>query len=308
MVRRILVGFLLMFMAAASASTPACFPVLEQTFGSEGLSAEADGRDALQVLRSGVELVEPVLPPLRYMEGELALAPDDSGYDDLLFLSERRLLPSSWEPDTLSADTWQGMLERFADWYDVSPAVSLEEPLTREMLVDSLASLIGQITPQLKPVALIALDPSDQNRVEFWAIIRNDGPYPRLIVERPPEEALDLNRRVENALPYLASCAVSLRNYIAAPLNAAQQLFLAHNEARMVIARSAPLLLGDLYEVPAGDEPEYLRFAHEEVDGVDRFAALFVGPGPGMWTITRILPSLRTNMGPGQIYDFIQAP
>jgi hypothetical protein len=37
-------------------------------------------------------------------------------------------------------------------------------------------------------------------------------------------------------------------------------------------------------------------------------ALVFVGPGPGMMTILRIVPQLRTNMNPQEIVEFILDP
>ncbi|MBS3967490.1 MAG: hypothetical protein KGZ60_09590 [Truepera sp.] len=286
-----------------------CLPELRGDTDLGSLSQPASGRDAARYLRRAVELLEPVLPQLA--SAAAPLSPEDPDYETVRLLAQHRLLPAEWQPEALPVTVWREMLGRLAAWYGVSIAPTFAVPPTRWQLLSELSLLIARVGPSLKPVALVASDEHNRQRVAFWALIRNDSVYPRLIVVRPPfdrlRETVSLQRGVAAVLPYLSTCANEVRRYIFAPAPIARRLFLANNEARMVIVELEPSSLEPWY-VPEGEELAYLTFEHAALDGYQRFAALFIGPGPSLPTVLRLLPQLRTNMGPREIIDFVMSP
>lgn len=279
-----------------------CLPELQAGLTQTELTEPATGRDAAVYLQRAVDLLEPVLPPL-VAPGELPVSADDESYDAVRFLAERDLLPTAWEPNALTSETWTAMAAGVGAWYGLSAADAVAPP-TKGQLVDDLAALIDQAAPQLDPVALLAFDPQ-AGSVSFWAVIRNGGVYPRMIVRRPPEEALDARRDPAEALARLGSCAYTLSNYVSAPADTAQRLFLANSDAQMVVAEAAPIFDGLIY-VPEGEESDYLRFSSSATSDYERYAALFVGPSIGVPALLRIIPQLRTNMNPGEIIAFVR--
>lgn len=291
-----------------------CLPELRGDVDVGSLSQLASGRDAARYLRRAVELLEPVLPQLA--SAAAPLSPEDPDYDTVRLLAQHRLLPAEWQPEALPVTVWREMLRRLAAWYGVTFTPTFAAAPTRWQLLSELSLLIARVGPSLKPVALVASDEQNSQQVAFWALIRNDSVYPRLIVVRPPfdrlragsDETVSLQRGVAAVLPYLSTCATEVRRYIFAPAPIARRLFLANNEARMVIVELEPSSLEPLRYVPEGEELAYLTFEHAALDGYQRFAALFIGPGPSLPTVVRLLPQLRTNMGPREIIDFVMSP
>jgi hypothetical protein len=283
-----------------------CLPELRGDTDSSALSQLASGRDAARYLRRAVELLEPVLPQLA--SASVALDPDDPDYEAVRLLAQHRLLPPEWQPEVLSVTVWREMLHRLAAWYGVTVTPTFAAAPTRWQLLSELSLLIARVGPRLKPVALVASDDQNSQQIAFWALIRNDSVYPRLIVVRPPDETVSLQRGVAAVLPYLSTCATAVRRYIFAPAPVARRLFLANNEARMVIVELEPSPPDPLRYVPVGEELAYLAFEHTALDGYQRFAALFIGPGPSLPIVLRLLPQLRTNMGPREIVDFVMSP
>ncbi len=285
-----------------------CLSELQADIPQNELSDPATGRDAALYLQRAVDLLEPVLPALFTID-DVPLEAEDADYEVVRFLAERGLLPATWEADSLSPETWTEMVSNVASWYNLSDNLGISEEVvavpTKGQLLQDLAMLIEQAAPRLGPVALLAFDPQGGG-VNFWAIIRNDGVYPRMIVQRPPEEVVDARRDPSQALSLLGSCAYMLSNYVSAPADTAQRLFLSNSEAQMVIAQADPSAEEELIYVPEGEEAEYLRFANAATDEYAQYAALFVGPSIGVPALLRIIPQLRTNMNPREIIDFVR--
>ena len=308
---RLLVALLILIPFSTSFAQR-CLSELQAGTSQDELADPATGRDAALYLERAVDLLEPVLPPL-FTVGDVPVSSEDDSYDSVRFLAERGLLPGTWDADTLAPETWAAMVSGVADWYDLDSAeeVVTEDVVvpTKGQLLEDLADIIERAAPQLEPVALLAYDPQGGG-VTFWAIIRNGGVYPRMIVQRPPEESVDARRDTQRALSLLGSCAYSLSNYVSAPADTAQRLFLANSDAQMVIAQADPPTEGaigqSLIYVPEGEEAAYLRFSGAETDTYEQYAALFVGPSIGVPALLRIIPQLRTNMNPREIIAFVQ--
>lgn len=282
----------------------ACIAELRADEGGAALQVPADGRDAVRYLARAVRLLEPVLPRFDVTDA-LPLDETDPAYEDARYLLERRLLPASWQPESIDLVTWQTMLTRLGRWYDLSPLATTNDigDLTKRTMILTLADLIDTVQQQITPVALIASAETDPNQIDFWAIIRNDGVYPRMIVVRPPSD-ITLQNGAASVLPALSSCATPLDNFIFAPASVARQLFLSTNQSSMIVASAAPATLQ--MDVPNGQEITFLDFSAPELANIERYAALFPGPSLGVGTILGLIPRVRTNMSPGEIIAFLQ--
>jgi hypothetical protein len=283
----------------------ACIAELRADEGSANLQVPATGRDAVRFMARAVHLLEPVLPRFDVNDA-LPIAVTDPAYEDARYLLERRLLPASWQPDTLDVVTWQTMLTRLGRWYDLSPVATTNGAgdITRRVMILTLADFIDNVQQNTDAVALIASSESNPNRIDFWAVIRNDGVYPRMIVVRPPASNVNLQNGAASVLPALSSCATPLENFIFAPADVARQLFLSTNQSRMIVASAAPNNLQ--MDVPSGQEIDFLVFNAPELDDIQRYAALFPGPTLGIGAILGLIPRVRTNMSPGEILAFLQ--
>jgi hypothetical protein len=307
MMRKVLVALLLVASLSVAAANR-CLAELQGEWTAEELSAVASARDAARLVERAVHLLEPALPSLA-RAGEVPLAAGDPDADTLRFLSERRLLPPGWTDAPLTLELWREMLGRLADWYQQPHSASASDLLTRADVLGDLSHLIERVAPTLRPVALVASDPADRNRVAFWATVRNDTVYPRMIVSRPPDAGeVTLRRGVEPILGDLSTCAMPVGKFVFAPADTALQLFLAHSEARMAVVQAdGPDFVG-VYYVPQGEERDHFAFLAPALEGVERYAVVFVGPSVGVTTVLRIIPQLRTNMGPREIIEFVTAP
>lgn len=302
-----LVPTLVLLLFSGGASAQRCLAEMRAGFEAELFAQEATGRSAARLLRRATEILEPSLPPLQRVTS-LPVERDDPDYETFSYLADRLLLLPFWQAETFSAEAWEVALTRLSSWFELpappNPALG-DAPPTNGALLDALLGVIEGSNGAPQPVALLASDLSDGSRVAFWATLRNHGIYPRMVVLRPPEDALDLQNDLAGALARLSTCAVTLENYVYAPADTAERLFLATNESRMVIVGAVPPLELAIFEVPAGDETAYLSFRAHEVFNKERYTALFLGPGASVPTLLRLLPQLRTNMNPGEIIEFL---
>ncbi len=275
-----------------------CTPELQSVL-SEDLQMQATGNDATLLIQRAVEILEPALPRLAYL-------PDPFEYIDspsAVFAAEHGLLPALWEPSILPFEVWQEMVIGLAAWYDLELTVSPD--LSRVGLIQTLDALITEASSNINPVALIASQENDRDQLAFSAVVRNDSVYPRLIVYRPMQDSLALSEGVESVLSLLSNCAYSISDYIFAPEEAAKKLFLANNDGRMLIASTYPIRPEELTYVPEGEETNYLTFASEDVEPYSMYTALFEGSGINPILLTRLLASVRTNMNPKEVLDFV---
>jgi hypothetical protein len=292
--------FLIIFLALSSlAFSQTCTTELRGDLTDEALLKPATGTDAVIFMQRAMTLLEPAMPKLAYLPSDFAYPDNEAA----VYVGTRGLLPAYWEPEVLTPEIWQELVGGLANWYDLEPAASPD--LSKGSLIATLDDLIARASATLRPVALIASAQDDKNKVAFWAVIRNDSIYPRIIVYRPSGESVGLQDGVANALPLLGNCAVPLENYIYAPENTARDLFLSNNTAKMYVAATQPETFADPEIVPAGEETDYLTFKVAALEGYSAFAALFEGSGVGPMTIMRLLPQVRTNMNPAQVVKFV---
>ncbi len=280
-------------------SAQQCLSELRGNLSDEVLLEPATGTDAVVFMQRAMRLLEPALPKLAYLPSDFAYLDNEAA----VYIGTRGLLPAFWEPNTLTSEMWQDLVQGLANWYDLE-AISTPD-LSKGSLIAALDDLISRASETLRPVALIASAEADPGRVAFWAVIRNDSIYPRVIVYRPTQENIGLQDGVATALPLLGNCAMSLENYIYAPETTARDLFLANNTAKMYVAATQPETSADPELVPSGEETDYLTFQVSALGSYSAFAALFEGSGVGPMTVMRLLPKVRTNMNPAQVVKFV---
>lgn len=282
-----------------------CMNELSAGLTDEQLAQPATGLDAARFLKRAVDLLEPVLPQLVNTPDYFPLAYGDEGFDEAEFLAKRDLLPPSWQAGELSGETWREMVSRLATWYKLAGPDTATE-LTREALLEDLSKLIARAKPELRPVVLVATEPSNAQAVAFWAVIRNRSIFPRLIVLRPPGGDVSLKSGVRSALPLLETCALELDNFIYASADTAKRLFKENfNRVDMYVASTAPVRMDGFSLVPQGQETDYFTFKSDALSQFDSYAAAFYGPGIGARAVLRLLPQVRTNMNPREIMQFV---
>jgi hypothetical protein len=264
-------------------------------------------RVALAALAHSVRSLEPAFPRT-VIASRLPVAEDDPLRDELRYLRERNLTPRDLSLETFGRDDWQRLLDVFTSWYGLPsrPVGPLDSP---ESALRDLQAAIDRVVATVRPVALLAFDPADEDRLAFVAVMWNWTSYPRLIVQRPPEGwtmregARALAARIDDI------CGVTITDYIAAPAPVARDLFLANNRATMYLVGSEPETLGAWpYQVPTGEEVAVFDFEHPEVRDLDAFSAVFVGDPLSFLSMARYLPSVRTNLSPTKLLHVLQSP
>jgi hypothetical protein len=281
-----------------------CFVELEQTFSSLNVDV-SESVIAAELLATAVHWVEPALPPL-VSSAEVPLEPGDPGYDAVRYLTERRLLPESWQAGELSAATWEQMLSRFLAWYGL-PAWEVRSEPAREQLVADLAAALGQVGESVRPLALVASSANDRTEIAFLGVVWNWTVYPRLIIRRPAP-GQTLAGGVKPLLEQLGNCVVRVEHYVYAQEETARRLFLSHADARMYVIGSEPELQAWPLLVPDGEEDAYFAFSAAQVSGLAAYAAAFDGGQLGITSLMTMLPSLRTNVPPNRIPGLLRTP
>lgn len=244
--------------------------------------------------RAVVEAIDPLMPVRR--------APDPETQGDAAWLSQRGFLDGAAGASAEAA--WRdvgGSLEAHygPPWPDTRPP---DEASTRHFLSHWLLEAAADI----RPAAILATSTEDPDHVAFVGVIWPSPVYPRFIVHRPPDGPV-LRDGLEAFLATLGTCAVKVTRWVRAPENVALDLFLAENRTRMAVLAKDPGGDGGVQWIPQGEETAAFQFAHPGLENLDRYAAGFQGPTPGPLALARVLPRVRTNMGPGEIRDLMNA-
>ena len=215
-------------------------------------------------------------------------------------------MPEDWQDGELDSRLWRAMLLKIVQWYDIAPISTAREELNNQQLIDNLSTLIDSASEAIDPLVLAGLNSEQDSDFSFLSILRNDPPYPRLIVVKPPE-GVDISQDFESIFPYVGNCASKLSNYVYGPGPAARQLFLTHNSSSMHVFKTDFTGNGNWIEVPQGQEVEYLEFVSPDTVELPHYTALFDGSGPNVFTLMQVVPKFRTNMTPREIINFVQA-
>jgi hypothetical protein len=290
----------LCFIVGAQAQT--CLSELQTNLTQEQLKQTATGLEAAQYLKQAAELLEPSLPQTTALPSWFAVPSDAPEYSVAKWLAQRDLLVPEWQADSLSLEVWQALLTKLAAWYQVKIAAT---DITNEAITLSLGQLIDQVVPTLTPVALIASAEQNAREVAFWAVIRNDSRYPRLIVYRPAVDTVSLADGAKSALALLETCAMPLKNFLFASETVARGLFLANHNGQMYLVGSSPEPLMTYEPVASGLEADYLTYKNAATENFKSFSVVFSGERVAATTLLRLLPRVRTNMNPKQVLDFV---
>lgn len=281
-----------------------CLDELRVGSSPESLAADASLEDALVLFERVVRLVEPALPSLVYnpdmslLEG---LEPTSAAYASGEYLLKRGLLPSNFDSSHFSAETWRDLKNNLRAWYDLPP-LGVTTMGSAEQLVQELSSLSQQISAKVDPVLIVASENRRADTLSFLSLMHLQSPYPRLIILRPLEN-IDISRRIQNLFPLVSTCVFQVENYVYAPQATATRLFFANTDAESYIVSSEPRDVAPL-AIPLGQEVSYFQFNQSALEGVERFSVVFAGSNVGAMTVVRMLPQLRTNLGPRDIMGF----
>jgi hypothetical protein len=298
--------FLLVLCVALAVSTAGANPCLADDLAGHAGPEESVARVALSSLARTIRTIEPALPRT-IIASRLPVETDDPLLDDLRYLRERDVTPRDLSLETFDRDTWQGLIDALTGWYGL-PSRPVGDAATAEAILDDLEQAVVRIVEVVRPVALFAWDPDDEDALAFVAVIWNWSPYPRLIVSRPPE-GWSMAEGARALARRLQVCGATIGDYIAAPAPVARHLFLTNNATTMYLVGSEPESLGAWpYEVPAGQEVDVFAFTHPEVRDLEAFSAVFVGDGLGLASLARLLPSVRTNLSPIGLVRVMQTP
>lgn len=293
--------FVLLFLTSFGLAQ-SCLTELQTNLSENDLSQTVTGLEAAVYLKQAVSLLEPALPQTTNLPDWFNVDVNSNAYPVAKWLAERNLLSPDWQADSLDTAVWQAMLNSLAGWYDTQQSFSGD--LNHQNVTLSLSQLITNVKPNLNPVGVIASAESNNKEVAFWAVIRNDSIYPRLIVYKPNETTVDLNQGVKSALGYLESCAMTVNHYLFAQENVAKNLFLSNLNGEMYIVATEPSLNSSVTRIAEGLETDFLTFQSAETSNLNSYAAVFAGDRIAPTTLMRLLPRIRTNMNPKQILEF----
>ena len=263
-------------------------------------------RVALSALSETVRRLEPAFPR-SVIASRLPVPDDDPLSEDLRYLRERNLTPRDLSLDAFDRATWQDVIDSLTGWYGL-PSRPVGPTDSAAAVLQDLERAVARIVATVRPVALLAWDPADENRLAFVGVIWNWSPYPRLIVSRPPAGwTMDAGARA--LAQRIHVCGAPVTDYIAASAPVARELFITNNTTTMYLVGSEPDSSGAWpYQVPQGDEVDVFAFAHPEVRDLEAFSAVFIGDPLALMSLARLLPSVRTNLSPIGMVRVMQTP
>ena len=288
-----------------------CYDELTQNLDSTTLDERATGHDAAVIIKNALEIIEPALP--RFQAGIddnqaiSKISTDHPNYELYRYVSERFMLPNTWNPDEIGRDPVHRMLKRMHGWYKLPEPRLPTEGYTKAEIISDVMTTFNHLIDAGKNegVAIVAAKDRSANELSFLALVRLSGPYPRMLVYSPPvDEVIDINSSIANVFPYLENCLYELDDYIYANSSTAQKLFVTNNESQMYILNTEPKVLDGVYLVPQGQEIDYFEYTADVLQGSERYVALFDGPTPNPFTIARLMSSVRTNMTPTEAINF----
>jgi hypothetical protein len=303
--RSALAGIVLAFVVAAigAAAANACLGS-----GAVGpVAADAPvARVALAALADTVRRIEPAFPRT-VIASRLPVDEDDPLREDLRYLRERNLTPRDLTLEDFDRATWQRLIDALTGWYGLPPRPVGPADSPAAVLAD-LERAVQRIVATVRPVALLAWDPDDEDRLAFVGVIWNWSPYPRLIVSRPPE-GWTMSAGARALAERINVCGARVSDFVAASAPVARALFLSNNTATMYLVGSEPETASAWpYQVPAGEEVDVFDFTHPEVRDLEAFSAVFVGDPLALLSMVRLLPAVRTNLSPFGLMRVMQTP
>ena len=288
-----------------------CYDELTQDLDPNTLTERATGHDVALIMKRALEIIEPAMPPFQAgIDDNQALSAiplDHQDYELYEYVSQRFLLPNTWNPDEIVRDPVHRMFKRMHGWYKLPEPREPSKWYSKEEIIADLMTTfeLMRTAGKNEGVAVVAAKDRSANELSFLALVRLAGPYPRMLVYNPPvDEIIDINSSLTNVFPYLENCLYELDDYIYANASTAQRLFISNNESKMYILNTEPKVLDGYYLVPQGEEINYFEYTADVLQGSERYVALFDGPTPNPFTIARLMSSVRTNMTPNEAINF----
>jgi len=282
--------FLLPFQVALS---QVCYDELTQDLDLNTISDIATGHEAALLIKRALEIIEPAIPPFQAgIDDNKALSevPTDHPHYELYeFVSQRFLLPSNWNPETIGKDPVHRMFKRMHGWYNLPAPREPTQWYSKEEIINDLITTFNLLKEAGKNEGVAIVAAKDRSANEL---------------NPPRDEVIDINTSLTNVFPYLDNCLYELDDYIYSNASTAQQLFITNNESKMYILNTEPKVMDGVYLVPQGQEIDYFEYTAPILEGSDRYVALFDGPTPNPFTIARLMSSVRTNMTPNEAINF----
>ncbi len=292
-------------------SSQVCYDELTQDLDLTTLEEKATGHDAALIFKRAIDIIEPALPPIQAgiddNQALSAVATDDPNYELYRFVSERFLLPNTWQPGEIGRSQVHRMFKRVHGWYNLPDPREPTTGYTKQEIIDDLLATFNHLIDAGKNegVAIVAAKDRSATDLSFLALVRLTGPYPRMLVYNPPiDEGIDIKNSIKNVFPYLENCLYELDDYIYSNATTAQKLFITNNQSQMYILNTQPKVMDSVFLVPQGKEIDYFEYTAPELQGSQRYVALFDGPTPSPLTIARLISNVRTNMTPTEAINF----
>ena len=299
---RAAVALLLALLGFAQAQT--CRSELERT---AALAGPRPGLRAAALLHEAHRLVEPAFPARRSLgPARLPLEPGAPGFESVLYLAERRMLPEGWERDDLAPATWQMMIDDFTDGYGLE-RVAVGEPVGLDSMVDDAVRALTAVSEAVRPAALIATDQRDGETLIFVAVLWNWTPHPRLVVLNPVGRTLA--HGIEHLLAEIGTCALRFEDYILAREETAARLFLGNNNDDVFVVGSDPDRRRRWpLTIAPGDEVVTLSFATADIADLSSISVEFGGPSLGFFDAVGLILQVQTNMSPARLFYHLDFP
>ena len=177
-----------------------------------------------------------------------------------------------------------------------------DDPLDSDAIGDWLAAAAGEVHTQ----AFLVTATREREAVRHAAVHWNSPLVPRLRVVRLPEDRVRPGNR-DDVLDLLGTCAVAVDEWVSAPEPVVATFLRDHLETFMLVtARDASGAAVERW-VPPERMLDALRFEDPVTEDLSAFDAWFAGEGPGILAVTRLLPSLRSSLGPGDLLALFRA-
>jgi len=265
----------------AHANGAACRPTLERAM----LEATTPAGQATALVRAAFTALEPAYPSLR----------DPTEWDDpnAAWLDARGLLPATWNEDALDLDAWRALLATLQAPYGTE-TLATSGDLDAEALLTDVETVLTRAAAAVRPLALIATDDEDENRVAFAAVIWNWTPIPRLLLFPLRGESLENGRATQELLARIGTCAWTASDWMAAREGQVAEYYLSGAGAGVeLLARGEETVREAIAEDAVLGT---FRLATPTLTGVDVASIRFIGPGPSFRQVIGLLFSLRSNV------------
>jgi hypothetical protein len=106
----------------------------------------------------------------------------------------------------------------------------------------------------------------------------------------------------------LGTCAWTPRSWARAPADVARDFYTGNVATEVRIIARPDRAIREEIAVARGDEEAAFRLEHPAVRGAPYASLGFVGPGPSVGTVLRLMVSIRTNLGLFDLGRYLSIP